>query len=210
MHDIISLSIQMLIHTSRKFYRYDNLIIIKSIAKQHLSINQKSFNMVTTTIDVETEKETWNKNYDPKVLVEKIGTGDHEKILKWIREEKLCLQSYEKDTDNPKTLMRQILEEAGNGHEIIEAILNSYVTQAKPGEKLTSNSYGVKLDFSGITSENSQGEQESVISDLLQLWLSHQSDPWDLITSTVKEAIAWCKKRKIEKVKRCPGTFLGK
>ena len=166
--------------------------------------------MVTTSIDLETEKETWNKNYDPKVLVEKIGTGDHEKILEWIREEKLCLQSYE-TTDNPKTLMRQILEEAGNGHEIIEAILNSYVTQAKPGEKLTSNSYGVRLDFSGITSVNSQGEQESVISDLLQLRLSHQSDPWDFITNPVKKAIECCKKGKKEKEKkRCPGTFLGK
>ena len=177
-----------------------------------MTFDQKSLNMEHTSTDPESKKDTWVKEYDSKDLAKIIETGDHVEILEWIREEKLCLQSYavNNDTDKPKTLMRQILEEAGNGHEIIEAILNSYVTQAKPGEKLTSNSYGVRLDFSGITSENRQGDQESVISDLLQLWLSHQSDPWDLITSTVKEAIAWCKKRKIEKVKRCPGTFLGK
>ena len=159
------------------------------------------------TTDPESKKATWVKEYNSKKLTEKIETGDHQEILKWIIEKKLCLQSY--DTDNQKTLMRQILEEAGNGHKIINTILNSYVTQADPGAKLDSNSYGVKLDFSGITSETSEGEQESVISDLLQLWLSHQSDPWDFITRPVKKAIEWCKKGKIERVKRCPGTFLG-
>ena len=175
-----------------------------------MSIDQKSFNMELTSIDLETEKETWNKKYESKVLAEKIEKGDHDEILKWIREKKLCLQSYAEDTDKQKTLMTQILEEAGNGDEIIKAILNSYVTQAEPGAKLNSNSYGVKLDFSGITSANSQGTQESVISDLLQLWLSHQSDPWNFITSPVKMAIEMCKKGKVEKVKRSPGTFLGK
>ena len=173
-----------------------------------MTFDQKSINMVLTSTDPESKKDTWVKKYDSQVLAEKIETGDHEEILKWIKEEKLCLQSYA--ADKPLTLMRQILEEAGNGDEIIKAILNSYVTQAEPGAKLNSNSYGVKLDFSGITSANSQGTQESVISDLLQLWLSHQSDPWNFITSPVKMAIEMCKKGKVEKVKRSPGTFLGK
>ena len=173
-----------------------------------MTFDQKSINMVLTSTDPESKKDTLVKKYDSQVLAEKIETGDHEEILKWIREEKLCLQSYA--ADKPLTLMRQILEEAGNGDEIIKAILNSYVTQAEPGAKLNSNSYGVKLDFSGITSEGSQGRQESVISDLLQLWLNDQSDPWDLIMSPLKMTIEMCKKGKIEKVKSSSGAFLGK
>ena len=151
---------------------------------------------------------TYNKEYDSTALSEKIKTGDHDDILKWILDKNLCLQSYAADID--KTLMRQILEEAGNGDEIIKTMLNSCVTQADPGAKLTSNSYGVKLDFSGITSENKHGKQESVLTDLVELWLSYQNDPWDFILNPVKWAIQMCKDEKPEKVRGSPKLFLGK
>ena len=165
--------------------------------------------MVLTSVDLETEeKNMYKREYNPRVLFEKIEIGDHGEILKWISEENLCLQSYAADSNT--TLMRQILDEAANGDEIIETILDSYVTQADPGAKLTSNSYGVKLDFSGITTENIHGKQESVLTDLVQLWLSHQSNPLDFILTPVKMAIQMCKKEKKEKVKGLPNTFLGK
>ena len=162
-----------------------------------------------TTVNIEKEKgNPYKKEYNSKALAEKIETGTHKEILRWIKDEKLCLQSYDADTD--KTLMRQILKEAGNGDEIIKTILNSYVTQADPGAKLTSNSYGVKLDFSGITSENKHGKQESVLTDLVELWLSYQNDPWDFILNPVKWAIQMCKDEKPEKVRGSPKLFLGK
>ena len=66
--------------------------------------------------------EKYKERYDSNYLSELIETKDHVDILNWIREEKLSLQSFT-DTEPKRTLMRQILNEAENGDEIIKEIL---------------------------------------------------------------------------------------
>ena len=51
------------------------------------------------------KKSMYKREYDPRVLLEKIEIGGHGEILKWISEENLCLQSYAADSNT--TLMRQ-------------------------------------------------------------------------------------------------------
>ena len=152
------------------------------------------------------------KDYDAEYLKELIETKDHVDILNWIREKKLSLQSYS-DTDSEVTLMKQILEEAENGDEIIKEILDSFVTKTPVGSKVLSlNSFNIKVDFSGIISETEYGKQESVLNDLVQLWLSYNSEPWDKIKDLIITGVEMCKGTKEKKTKkeRSPQIILGK
>ena len=98
--------------------------------------------------------ERYKEKYNRKKLTELIETKDNVDILNWIREEKLSLQSYA-DTGAESTLMRQILDEAENGDEIIKEFLDAFVTKTPVGIKkiISSNSFNIKVDFSGIMRE---------------------------------------------------------
>ena len=163
----------------------------------------------------ETDKE---KNdapcYKKKKLTELIETKDNEDIVKWIRDEKLSLQSHD-DGDPDNTVMRQILKEAVNGDEIISEILDSFVTKTSVGDKKISsnpNSFNIKVDFSGIIRDNDDGEQESVLNDLVYLWLSYKSTPWEKVTYPMKKVVEICKPidKRTPKKKSSPQIVLGK
>ena len=144
----------------------------------------------------------YKERYDYNYLSELIKTKDHVDILKWIREEKLSLQSYT-DTEPKCTLMRQILNEAENGDEIIKEILDSFVTKTPVGsKKISLNSYNIKVDFSGIIRENNDGKQQSVIKDLVQLWLSYKTTPLDRILQPIIKVAEMCKYTKEKKIKK--------
>ena len=152
------------------------------------------------------------KDYDAEYLKELIETKDHVDILNWIRKEKLSLHSYA-DTDKDLTLVRQILDEAENGDEIIKEILDSFVTKTSVGSKeISLNSFNIKVDFSGILSVNEDGKQESVINDLVQLCLSYKSEPWDKFVDLVINGVERCKGTKKEKTEKenSPQIILGK
>ena len=162
------------------------------------------------------DAERYKEKYNPTELTELIKTKDHVDILKWIRNEKLSLQSYaEADTDTksipPKsTLMRQILDEAENGDEIIKEILDSFVTKTPVGSKsISANSFNIKVDFSGIISVYDNGKQESVLNDLVKLWLSYKSEPWDKIKHLIMNGVEMCKQTKKRKKKSSPQIILG-
>ena len=108
---------------------------------------------------------------DMENLSEFIKKNNNEDIVERIRRDKLSLQSHD-DGDPDNTVMRQILKEAVNGDEIITEILDSFVTKTSVGDKKissNSNSYNIKVDFSGIIRDNDDGEQESVLNDLVYL-----------------------------------------
>ena len=152
------------------------------------------------------------EKYEYKSLNILIKTRDHVDILNWIRDEKLSLQSYA-EKDQKITLMRQILDEAENGDEIIKEILDSFITKTSVGSKeISLNSFNIKVDFSGILSVNEDGKQESVIYDLVQLCLSYKSEPWDKFVDLVINGVERCKGTKKEKTEKenSPQIILGK
>ena len=150
-----------------------------------------------SAIEIETKslKKEFQTEYDSAELTEMIASKDHEDILKWIQENQLSLQSHENITEPTKrTLLRQILEEAGNGDEIINKILNSYIQKTTPGLKQSSNSYSVRINFSAITSLDEDGKQEeTVLNDLNDLWYDSKKEPWENISDIL------CKRAKTKK-----------
>ena len=153
--------------------------------------------------------ERYKERYDHNDLTELIETEDNVAILKWIQDEKLSLQSY--DTEPNCTLMKQILNEAVNGDEIITEILDLFVTKTHVGSKNTSsNLYNIKVDFSGIIRESNDGKQESILTDLVQLWLSYKTTPWNKIFEPIKKVVEMCKRTKEKKKKKSsPQIILG-
>ena len=154
----------------------------------------------------------YKESYDPEKLTKLIETEDHVDILKWIGDEKLSLHSYaDTDPDPPRTLMRHILDEAENGDEIIKAFLDSFVTKTPVGsKKLSSSSFNIEVDFSGIISEYENGKQESVLNDLVQLWLSFKSYPWDKIKDLIMKGVEMFKSTEKRRKKGSPQIILGK
>ena len=69
------------------------------------------------------------KDFIPQELTEILKTrkGNHKKILDFIFDNQLNLQSRESNRDYPKTLMQRLLQEAGNGRAIVEKVLTSYI-----------------------------------------------------------------------------------
>ena len=152
--------------------------------------------------------ERYKERYDHNDLTELIETKDNVAILKWIQDEKLSLQSY--DTEPNCTLMKQILNEAVNGDEIITEILDSFVTKTHVGSNESSNLYNIKVDFSGIMRESNDGKQESILNDLLHLWLSCKTTPWNKIFEPIKKVVEMCKPSKEKKKKKSsPQIILG-
>ena len=81
-----------------------------------------------------------------------------------------------------KTLIRKILEEAGDGHKVVNRLLDSYVSVTPdPETKTYSNEYGVTVDFSGIIRDDKEtGMQKSVLRDILELEMKYQDTVLDL------------------------------
>ena len=148
-------------------------------------------------------------------LTEFIKKNNNEDIVKRIRRENLSLQSHDDGDNTDNTVMRQILKEAVNGDEIISEILDSFVTKTSVGDKKISsnpNSFNIKVDFSGIIRDNDDGEQESVLNDLVYLWLSYKSTPWEKVTYPMKKVVEICKPidKRTPKKKSSPQIVLGK
>ena len=153
------------------------------------------------------------RRYNHKDLTELIKTKDNVDILEWIRKEKLSLQCFSDSDEEPNcTLMSKILNDAENGDEIILEILDSCVTKTHVGsKKITSNSYNIKVDFSGIIREGDDGKQESILNDLVLLWLSYKTTPWDKIYEPIKKVMEMCKcTKEREKEKHSPQIIFGK
>ena len=105
--------------------------------------------------------------------------NDHPKLIDFIKSEGLSLQSVDKEG---KTLIRKILEEAGDGHNVVNRVLDSYVSVTPDAKTKTySNEYGVTVDFSGIIRDDKEtGMQKSVLRDILELKMKYQDTVLDL------------------------------
>ena len=153
---------------------------------------------------IETPREKFRTKYDSAMLTEMINDDkSHQDILEWIEKNELSLLSYDdqktmlRQVSSKRTLIRQILEEAGNGHEIIKKILDSYVQKTKKGLEPSSNSYSVTIDFSAITCLNEDGQhEETILNDLNDLWYDSKKEPW---LNLFDKLWSICNKTKIDK-----------
>ena len=117
-----------------------------------------------------------------KILEDPTTKDDHEDILNWIEEKSLCLYSKEKATGT--SLIRTLLEEVGNGYEVVEKVMNSYISPSCSNQN--SNTYSIKMDFTGIM-EIGKKEQDSVLDDIVELKLKNQGHFWNLYRNGEKE-----------------------
>ena len=91
--------------------------------------------------------------YDSAELGKKIN--DHTEIINWIEKKNLSFLSVDQKEkkEDQKTLIRKILEDAGDGQDVVNRVLDSYVSAPKD-VKPQSNMYGVTVDFSGLIRED--------------------------------------------------------
>ena len=94
----------------------------------------------------------------------------------------MCLYSKEKATGT--SLIRTLLEEVGNGYEVVEKVMNSYISPSCSNQN--SNTYSIKMDFTGIM-EIGKKEQDSVLDDIVELKLKNQGHFWNLYRNGEKE-----------------------
>ena len=138
--------------------------------------------------DIESSKLTQNsgqRKYEGVFVLDDIinilddcrDDDDHEKILDWINKKNLCLYSKEKDTGD--SLIKILLEEVGNGHEVVEKVMDSYIstTCANPN----SNDFNIKMDFTGLMLETDSSD--SVLDDIVELKLKYQEYFWSYYIS---------------------------
>ena len=102
---------------------------------------------------------------------------DHEKILDWINKKNLCLYSKEKDTGD--SLIKILLEEVGNGHEVVEKVMDSYISTTCSNPN--SNDFNIKMDFTGLMLETDSSD--SVLDDIVELKLKYQEYFWSYYVS---------------------------
>ena len=104
---------------------------------------------------------------------------DHEKILDWIEEKNLCLYSKEKDSGD--SLIKILLEEVGNGHEVVKKVMDSYISTTCSNPN--SNAFNIKMDFTGLMleteKENIKKSGDSVLDDIVELKLKYQEYFWN-------------------------------
>ena len=117
-----------------------------------------------------------------KILEESTTKDDHEDKLKWIEEENLCL--YSKEATSEKSLIRTLLEEVGNGYEVVEKVMNSYISSSCSNQN--SNAYNIKMDFSGLM-EIEKDKQDSVLDEIVELKLRNQGHFWNFYRNGEKE-----------------------
>ena len=112
-------------------------------------------------------------------ILEDCADDDQEKILDWIKEKNLCLYSKEKDTGD--SLIKILLEEVGNGHEVIVKVMDSYISTTCSNPN--SNAFNIKMDFTGLMleteKENRKKSGDSVLDDIVELKLKYQEYFWN-------------------------------
>ena len=92
----------------------------------------------------------------------------------------MCLYSKEKDTGD--SLIKILLEEVGNGHEVIGKVMDSYISTSCSSPN--SNAFSIKMDFTGLETETGENKSdrkrsgESVLDDIVELKLKYQEYFW--------------------------------
>ena len=167
--------------------------------------------------DIESAKLTGNKYnrifYRDELdkILDDPRTDDHKDILEWIEKEKLCLYSKEGDKDKGDSLIKILLEEVGNGHEVVERVLDSYMST--PSANINSNTFKVKMDFTGLMLDGEDkidsglmslfrkksGSGDSILHDIVELKLKYQEYFWDHYKNGFKG-----------KKENCSKSFIGK
>ena len=133
-----------------------------------------------------------------KILKDPKCTDDHKGILDWIKKENLCLYSKE---DKGDSLIKILLDEVCNGHEVVEKVLDSYMDTTNPDPN--SKDFSIEMNFAGLmlNEEDKQdsGSGDSVLDDIVELKLKYQENFWDHYTNGFKG-----------KKENCSKSFLGK
>ena len=105
-----------------------------------------------------------------------VDMKDHKSVLNAIKEQGICLwknvEEKPKDGDKElkkRTVFKKILEDTFNGNKIVEEVLDCYIK--KTAENENDADYGIEIDFSGLTSDDSQKQQmqTTCINELLEL-----------------------------------------
>ncbi len=189
------------------------------------SEESESSNFITNTEQGDFIR-SFNRSGLDEILKDPKCTDDHKGILDWIKKEKLCLYSKE-DKDKENSLIKILLEEVCNGHEVVEKVLDSYMdtTCLDPNSK----AFSIEMNFTGLmlNEENKQdsghcacggclpglacrkgllswfrkdsGSGDSVLNDIVELKLKYQENFWDHYTNGFKG-----------KKENCSKSFLGK
>ena len=121
--------------------------------------------IIVEDVKVEMKNRIERDKKELELMIEDGGQKGKERFEKYIRENTVGLQTLVEKKDEGKeetTMMKKIIEEVSDGSEIVEQILNSYVTSDAKDPKI------VRLDFSQI---NEYGR--SVVSDLVDLSMQH-------------------------------------
>ena len=138
-------------------------------------------------------KRVFNKDDFNKIL-DKPGTSNkHADILDWIEDEKLCL--YSKEEKKGKSLIKILLEEVCNGHEVVEKVMDSYITTKYSDPN--SSDFKVKIDFTGLMEIETNREAaqnlglctwlkrhrnqtgDSVLDDIVNVKYNYEENFWD-------------------------------
>ena len=121
-----------------------------------------------------------------RILDDPKNDDDHEDILNWIKEKNLCLYSKEKDTGD--SLIKILFQEVGNGHKLVEKVMDSYISATSSNPN--SNHYSIKIDFTGLMLETDieddrkeavrsglagKKSDDSVLDDILDIHLRESS-----------------------------------
>ena len=167
------------------------------------------------TIDKEGEEQDYKRIFSRKKIDQILGdntTDDHKDILCWIKENKLCLNSKEKESGD--SLIKILLEEVGNGHGVVESVLDTYISQSCSNPN--SNQYNIEMDFTGLMDHKTERtgagsglwstfrcskiqSRDSVLDDIVKLKLKYQEHFWTPYTKGFKK-----------KKENCSKSFLGK
>ena len=139
-----------------------------------------------------------------KVLKDPKCTDDHKSILDWIKKEKLCLYSKE-DKDKGNSLIKILLEEVCNGHEVVEKVLDFYMDTTCPDPN--SKDFSIEMNFTGLMlneeDKKDSGSGDSVLDDIVDLKLKYQENFWDNIWNF------WDTNGSKGKKEYCSKSFLG-
>ena len=165
-------------------------------------------------------KRSFNRAELDKIVQDTNCTDAHKGILNWIEKEKLCLYSKEQNKDNKgDSLIKILLEEVGNGHEVVEQVLDAYIRPKCLDPN--SNAFSIELDFSGLMLDGEDkrdsglmswfrkesGAGDSVLDDIVELKLKYQENFWDPYINGFRGKK---KQKMIQRKENCSKSFLGK
>ena len=125
-------------------------------------------------------KRSFNRAELDKIVQDTNCTDAHKGILNWIEKEKLCLYSKEREKDKGDSLIKILLEEVGNGHEVVEQVLDAYIRPKCLDPN--SNAFNIKMDFTGLMLETEKREEsgDSVLDDIVELHCKNYHEICDI------------------------------